>query len=116
MSDPEANPVTKILDLFNPEVGRRVRALLTLVAGVAVAVVALLQGVADTLSVVPKWQYLGSVALFVRTAITVLTQYTKLGEPPAVIPGNPAIVPRPGPGRSVPDVPPVFPPDSPEAG
>lgn len=68
--------------LFDPELGSRLRAIWTLIVAVLVAIIALLQAVLDTVHFLPDWEAIGSIALFLRAAISLLTTWTKIGNVP----------------------------------
>lgn len=67
------------MNVFDPELGRKIRAVVTLALVVLTAVLGLLQGVLDVLGALPDWQLVGSLSLFLRGVVTFLTSYTPVG-------------------------------------
>lgn len=69
-----------VLDLLdNSELGAKARAFVTLLLGVVTAVLAVLQGALDLLSVLPDWEWVGTVSMGVTWLAVSIGRYTKLG-------------------------------------
>jgi len=69
-----------ILDLFDKETGAKLRAGLAVVLAVATFVVAILQAVIDNLGILPQWEQLGAIAMWIQGSITFLGRFTALGD------------------------------------
>lgn len=71
----------KIVNLLdNSELGAKVRAFLTLVLALVTAVVGVLEGALDVLSVLPEWEWVGTASMGLTAAVVYLGRYTKLGD------------------------------------
>ncbi len=69
-----------ILNLLdNSELGAKLRALLTLLLGLVTAAIGVLQGALDVLSVLPKWQWVGTASMGITWLAVSLGRYTKVG-------------------------------------
>ena len=69
-----------VLDLFDKELGAKLRAGLAVALAVITFVVAILQAVVDNVGILPQWQEVGAVAMWLQGAITFLGRFTALGD------------------------------------
>lgn len=75
-----------LMNLFDKELGAKLRALIAVVFALVTAAVAVLQAVADVLESLPKWREIGVVLMWVHAAITLLGRFSAIGDrtpPPA---------------------------------
>lgn len=68
-----------MLDIFDRELGARIRAGLAVALAVATVLVAVAQAALDTLHVLPDWEQLGAVAIFLQGAVSALGRFTAIG-------------------------------------
>jgi hypothetical protein len=68
-----------LLNLLDPELGAKVRAVIAVALGVITAVVAVLQAVAGVLDTLPRWQGVGAVAIWIQSALVFLARFTPVG-------------------------------------
>ena len=69
-----------VLDLFDKELGAKLRAGLAVALAVITFVVAVLQAVVDNVGILPQWQEVGAVAIWLQGAITFLGRFTAIGD------------------------------------
>lgn len=68
-----------MLSLLDKEAGARIRAGLAVALAIATFLIAMAQAALDTLHVLPDWQQLGAVAIWLQGAISLLGRFTALG-------------------------------------
>lgn len=69
-----------IFDLFDKELGAKLRAGLAVALAVVTFAVAVLQSIVDNVGILPQWQEVGAVAMWLQGAITFLGRFTALGD------------------------------------
>jgi hypothetical protein len=68
-----------VLDMLDEETGAKIRATVTTVLGVLVAIIAVLQATVGFLDALPDWEEIGGIALMLQAIITFLGRFTALG-------------------------------------
>lgn len=69
-----------LLDLFDKELGAKLRAGLAVALAIATFAVAVLQATADALRFLPEWEQLGAVALWIQGAVSLIGRFTAIGQ------------------------------------
>jgi hypothetical protein len=68
-----------ILNLLDPELGRKIRHALTIILTVLSVALLILQKAADVLESLPKWSWVSQVSLWIVTAVQMLTYWSSIG-------------------------------------
>lgn len=69
----------QIINLLDPKLGGRIRAVLTVVLGATATLLAILQSAADVLDQLPQWKWVSTGMVIVLAAMQAVTHFSALG-------------------------------------
>ena len=69
-----------LLDLLDKDLGEKLRDGIAVALAVVTVIVAVLQAIVDNVGILPQWQEVGAIAIWLQGAITFLGRFTAIGD------------------------------------